>query len=102
MFSVGQKIVCVDDVFHASIVEWADCVPIDGHVYTIREISRAKNVVSHVTELCFHLLEINNPKTVGGREVFFSAWRFAPEYYLEAANRNRKAGEETIANLQEW
>jgi hypothetical protein len=78
MHYIGQKVLCVNGEFDASIVEWADAVPVEGKEYTVRNIILALDHGSGAEGLAYHLLEFNNPKTSSGGEVGFSISRFIP------------------------
>jgi len=38
MFTPGQRVVCINDRFHGSSIEWMDVVPRKGQVYTVTEV----------------------------------------------------------------
>jgi len=95
MFVCGQKILCIDGSFHPSIVEFADQVPREGAVYTVRALSSATNIITRKAELCVHLFEINTPLNAAGKEVYFSTWRFIPLGHLAAEKHESKT--ETVS-----
>ncbi len=78
MYYIGQKVVCINDTFHYSIADWGDQIPVKGSVYTIRNITKGRHFTTGKLGFAFHLVELVNLKTDSGREVCFSAWRFAP------------------------
>lgn len=78
MFYVGQRVVCIDDTFDPSIVEWADHLPRAGEVYTVRSCTDAPDHATGVPGPSFKLLEVENPRTEQGGEVTFSTERFEP------------------------
>ena len=97
MFYVGQKVVCIDDKFDPSIVEWADNIPCQGQTYTIRRISNAPDHATQQLGLGCMLLELPNPRTQQGGEVTFTLGRFTPyekDSLWEVFERNHEIIEE--------
>jgi hypothetical protein len=87
MFTKGQKVICINDHFHRSIVEWADHIPQRGGVYTVdRVVHMIPEAVTYQPGSGLLLEELPNP----GNEVCFSAWRFEP-YYPEAERQLAEA-----------
>ena len=80
---VGQKIVCIDDRFHAGALEWCLSLPVCGHVYTIRRMQFGTDGYTKDRGLGFLLEEIVNPKYARGCERGFVSDRFRP--LLESA-----------------
>ena len=71
---VGQKVVCVNDRFHAQVHEFFDVIPQEGKVYTVRELFWG---VEHETDklvLSVRLTEL--APLSGDHEPGFSLWRF--------------------------
>lgn len=77
VFTVGQKIRCIDDAFPRCIVDWCNSVPVAGEVYTIRGIQLGANPTTGHRDAGFLLAEIFNPRT-NGRESGFFHTRFIP------------------------
>ena len=77
MYSIGQKVVCINERFHPLMVARGDRLPVEGVVYTIRSIGPARHIITKRLGLAFRLMELVNPKINGG-EAAFSAWRFTP------------------------
>jgi hypothetical protein len=75
MFTIGQKVVCIDDRFHPSIVEWGDQYPVCERVYTVRWVGVSRHGVTRELGLALRLEELRNP----GDRLTFSAWRFRPQ-----------------------
>jgi hypothetical protein len=93
MFTYGQKVICINDNFHPSIVEWADQIPKRGHIYTVLWIRpRARDAVTGELGPGLYLVELRNPED----RVCFSAWRFVPQDGPGTTARlDEKAGEES-------
>jgi len=72
MFFPGEKVICINDRFHRSIVEWADHVPQRGHVYTVKSCAVAPGALTNEIGPGLLLEELPNP----GNQVCFSEWRF--------------------------
>ena len=66
-WSIGQRVICIDDSFPRAVVEWCNSVPIAGHVYTIRAMQAGIDPTSMVYDLGFLLAEIVNPQDQAGR-----------------------------------
>jgi hypothetical protein len=77
-WSVGQKVICIDDSFPKAIVDWCDSLPIAGHVYTIRAIQAGYDSFTGLSNLGFLLVEIVNPTSSWGCEAGFCHYRFVP------------------------
>lgn len=77
-WSIGQKILCVDDLFPGVVWEWCDAVPVAGFVYTIRAMRSAPDHMTGVVTLGFLLIEITNPALSLGAERGFCHRRFVP------------------------
>lgn len=75
MWHIGQRVVCIDDVFDERFVRIADGLPIKGMVYTIRTIREIDG------EIGFLLHEIKNKEfqflNAYGEQGFLSK-RFKP------------------------
>ena len=79
MFSIGQKVVCVDDDFPDEVWNCANTIPQRGRIYTIRSrrLSRSAHIPERRGWACM-LCEIVNPILPSGIEVAFMEWRFRP------------------------
>src|SRR5689334_9092034 len=82
-WSIGQKVICVDDLFPLGVWEYCDSVPVAGHVYIIRDIQAGPRFTTGIRGVCFLLVEIRNPQNGLGFEPYFSHTRFVP--WLESA-----------------
>lgn len=78
MWSVGQKVICINDAFHPAVWDWCDRIPTAGHIYTIRSIRRAPAYVTRVRGVGFLLEELRNPRKPSGAEASFCQTRFVP------------------------
>ena len=78
MFYVGQRVVCINGRFHPLVWEWADHVPVEGDVYTVRSVRTGTCPVDESYGPAIWLEELLNPRTGFWSEVCFSTWRFAP------------------------
>ena len=97
-FSVGQKVICINDAFPARIADWCDLFPVAGHVYTIRAMQMGWNRVTGFANLGFLLVEIDNPKSSLGKEAGFLRERFVP--WLEMCSETEHNDEVEPAQLQ--
>jgi hypothetical protein len=77
-WSVGQKVICIDDAFPPAVLDWCDHLPIAGYVYTIRALQVARDRVTGLNNLGFLLEEIVNPPSSLGFEAGFWHNRFVP------------------------
>jgi hypothetical protein len=77
-WSVGQKVICINDTFPPAAIDWCDSLPIAGHIYTIRALQAARDRVSGLSNLGFLLEEIVNPPSAWGCEAGFWHSRFIP------------------------
>lgn len=77
-FHVGQKVVCVDDVYESRNWKFIPNRPVKNGIYHIRDIRESYYGIG------FLLREIVNPPHPfglwdhGGREGIFPSWRFRP------------------------
>jgi hypothetical protein len=60
---VGQKVVCVDDVFHPAVAKFYLALPKKDVVYVIRRVSIGISAQGDPGEVCLHLIGLNNPKS---------------------------------------
>ncbi len=92
-FSIGQRVICIDDVFPAQFFEWGSFTPAAGEIYTVRAIHWSQNPGTGRKGLGVHLEEIVNP-TMDGAEVYFAVERFRPLEEQDALEEGQKAAEE--------
>lgn len=78
--TVGSKVVCVDDKFPEQIIHFYQELPIEGEVYTVRNVSVGLNWHGEAGEVCLLLQEITNPKSDAPPfpERGFNSERFMP------------------------
>ena len=60
---VGQKVVCVDDVFHPAVAKFYTALPKKDLVYVIRRVSIGISAQGDAGEVCLHLIGLHNPKS---------------------------------------
>ena len=77
VWQVGQKVICVDDVFSRVVLDWCDYLPRAGCVYTIRAMQLGYDGVTGLPSLGFLLEEFANPPSSLGYEAGFDQTRFA-------------------------
>lgn len=77
---VGQKVVCVDDVFPPAVNELYVALPKAGKVYVIRNVELGCNWKGEPGEVCLLLIGLHNPRSSKApfRERGFNAERFRP------------------------
>ena len=97
-FSVGQKVICINDAFPARIADWCDSLPVAGHIYTIRAMQIGWNRVTECSNLGFLLDEIVNPTSSLGSECGFLQRRFVP--WLETCSESEHHDAVEPAQLQ--
>ena len=95
MYSVGQKVVCVDDHFEDYQIKFVPERPVLDQVYTIREIDIGTTWGHiHATSVVLYLKGLNNPASdvPPYRERGFDAKRFWPLTEEEKQNttKNKK------------
>jgi len=92
MFSINQRVVCVNDQFALppGYDRYFSAFPVKDKVYTIRDILPGQD-----GEVACHLNEIRNPINLVGVENGYSVERFAPLEEEPAA----EAVEQTLASL---
>jgi hypothetical protein len=79
----GQKVVCINDTFTASIKKIYKALPVKGVTYTIREVYLGREKLrgsdqATVGLLLEELINAQDPRHVDGQELGFSSERFAP------------------------
>jgi hypothetical protein len=87
MFSVGQKVVCIDDNFPAPIAKYYVALPKKNVTYSIRQVYVARAIMHPATrgaadgEIGVLLEELSNPpdpRNMHHQELGFKAERFKP------------------------
>lgn len=98
MFLPGQKVVCVDDVFPATIKRFYWKLPVQGVTYTIRDLVPGIDPSGAPGEMCVYLVELINPCSDKPPypERGFRAERFRP---LETDTEIESVTEETPAEV---
>lgn len=76
MFSVGQRVRCINGSFSYNALDWAERFPVMGAAYTIRGIGPQPHYLDRIADLAVWLEEIVNPLLTDGAEPSFSASRF--------------------------
>jgi len=77
-WSVGQKVICINDSFPPAVADWCTSLPVAGYIYTIRAIQIGDNGPGGTQNLGLLLAEIVNPKSSLGYEAGFLTFRFVP------------------------
>jgi hypothetical protein len=101
-WSVGQKVVCINDAFPRAVLDWCDYLPRAGHVYTIRAMQIGRYSNTEFGCLGFLLEEIVNPPSSLGYEAGFTETRFVP--WLDACSEtahNDKAEPVQLASTKQ-
>ena len=89
MFSVGQRVRCINGSFSYNALDWAEQFPVMGAVYTIRGIGPQPHYLDLISDLAVWLEEIVNPPLTDGAEPSFSANRFRAEHEDAATEISR-------------
>jgi hypothetical protein len=97
-WSLGQKVLCINDTFPPAVLDWCDCLPRAGGVYTIRAMRIGRDRISGQANLGFLLSEIVNPLSSLGKEAGFLAERFTP--WLEKCTESRRQPEVEILHYE--
>jgi len=58
---VGQKVVCVDDVFPPEVAQFYAALPKKDATYVIRNVVMGVNWKAEPGEVCLYLVGLNNP-----------------------------------------
>ena len=91
MFTVGQRVRCVNGSFSYNVLDWARRFPATGDIYTVRAVAQQPHYLDRSAGLALWLEEIVNPPLSNGIEPSFSAWRFRElEEATAEANSNRQ------------
>ena len=85
-FTVGQKVVCINDRFHPSIVEWGDEYPKLNRAYTVKRASFNPGGLTGIYDYSVLLAELQNP----GDRLHFSAERFKPLAFLDKLETRKR------------
>ena len=93
-WSVGQKVICINDTFPSAVLDWCEYIPRAGGVYTIRAMQISSDRISGQATLGFLLEEIVNPLSSLEKEAGFVAERFTP--WLEKSAESRREHEVEI------
>jgi hypothetical protein len=98
-WSIGQKVVCINDSFPSAAAEWLTFLPVAGHVYAIRAIQVGNNGPGGTQNLGRLLKEIINPKSSWGCEAGFVNTRFVP--WLDVVSETERSAAAEPLELQE-
>lgn len=99
MFNIGQKVVCVDDVFLDEVKKTYMSLPVKDKVYVVRGIVDGQSVNCLVLdyrcspEPTVYLIGLNNPTNSKGIEHGFSCNRFRSLDELKNKNTETKETE---------
>lgn len=90
MFTVGQKVCCIDGKFSLSIAKFYVALPKEGQVYTIRSVSVGISPTGEEGEIAVTLKELINPRSSKAPfpERAFNAIRFRPLTEAEESEWN--------------
>lgn len=78
---VGQKVACVDDVFHPEVAKHYACLPVKDTIYIIRDVVMGVSPRGEPGEVCLYLVGMYNPSSSAPPaypERGFNAERFRP------------------------
>lgn len=80
IFQPGVRVVCVDDVFPASVLQFFTALPFAGVTYTVRGIAPSIQIDNKTNDIAVYLEELRNPcsSKPPHRERGFRPERFAP------------------------
>jgi hypothetical protein len=81
-FQVGQRVICLDDLFPQAVFECYDDVPRRGGVYTVSEILFGKN---YCTGLVGPSIRLKETPPIDPSQGSFSAHRFRAIHPVKAA-----------------
>lgn len=107
MFDVGQKVVCINDDFSATVRHIYRQLPVKDEIYTVRDvrIGRAQVTTSGAGEVSYLVLleELHNPDDPymaenAAEEMGFRSDRFAPLEELENSEYAEEEEPFTISN----
>jgi hypothetical protein len=63
MFTVGQKVVCIDAKFPLGVEKFYTALPVEGAIYTVRSMSVGVGLGLQEGEICVRVCELVNPKS---------------------------------------
>jgi len=91
MFEPGQKVVCIDDAFSASVLQYYTKLPVAGVTYTVRDIVPGAEIAGGETAAVY-LVEIEGTINPHGIERGFHCRRFREldELTDEHVNTNQR------------
>lgn len=106
MYSIGQKVVCVDDEFNEGQIDLIPDRPVKGKIYTIREIDIGRTWNHNLpVAIVLYLKGLNNPASDHPpyKERGFDSKRFRPLREEEKQNKQKntcqkKQEEEMLLN----
>src|SRR5476651_2330090 len=100
-FSIGDKVVCVDDKFPTDISKLYDALPVKDSTYVVRDIPLGINLTLE-GDVSVLLIGLVNPKadSRANLERGFRADRFRPLEELRNENTARQTDEEKKELLQ--
>lgn len=77
---VGQKVVCINDIFAPDVAQFYVALPKKGQVYVIRNVLVGVSIKGTLGEVCLYLIGMHNPKSAAPPfpERGFNSERFAP------------------------
>jgi hypothetical protein len=80
MFTIGQKVVCIDDKFIQAIAKLYTALPTEGVTYVIRDLIIGQHQPGGEGDVCVLLIGLVNPKSNSraALERGFSETRFRP------------------------
>jgi hypothetical protein len=90
-WSIGQKVLCIDDSFPRYSADWYNALRIAGNIYTIRAMQIGSEPITGMYDLGLLLEEISSPRKADGTEAGFFHTRFVP--WLEADAGHTSAAE---------
>jgi hypothetical protein len=88
MFSIGQKVVCIDDKFIDSIKKLYWMLPVEGVVYVVRDLVIGQHQPGGQGDVCVLLIGVVNPRAESraALERGFSETRFRPLEEIRTRN----------------
>jgi hypothetical protein len=96
-FYPGQRVLCIDGKFHASVWEYVNAVPLEGEIYTVERIRpRARDNVTGQFGPGLMLKEIPGSLPGSSKVISWCIWRFAPlDVHVTATATRRRQGRPT-------
>lgn len=103
MWRIGQRVQCINGRFSPLVWEFANQVPVEGCVYTVRGVGMDNlNLLTGARECGIHLEEVVNAAVEGWQEAFFSAWRFREASEESEAEREQQCELVLAVGRPEW